>query len=124
MHKYYYDVLLNFNGQAKKAFLNRAKMNGAMSSLVRWKFHVPLPTVSRSSRKGRAKSAGLKSDPEMIFSIHLPHSSELPTINPNFHTRPQRYAYGLPQAGMSVFLSTIVKTDTVCNMKGEAVEQF
>lgn len=127
MHKFYYDVLLNTNGQTKTAYGNEeAKMQKSMSSLVRWKFHVPLPTSSAAVRspapsakaKAKAKAGDTSSSstckqPEQVFAIPSPHSGELPTINPNYHTRPHRYVYSLPQTGRSTFLDTLVKTDTL-----------
>lgn len=118
MHKFYYDVLMNVNGQTKAAYgTDQAKMHKSMSSLVRWKFCVPLPTPAASGTspaklklsKGKQELA----KPEQLFAVPSPHSGELPTINPNYHTRPHRYVYSLPQTGRSTFLDALVKTDTV-----------
>lgn len=120
MHKFYYDVLMNVNGQTKAAYGDdQAKMHKSMSSLVRWKFCVPLPTAPAAtsgtlptkSKLSKVKEGLAK--PEQLFAIPSPHSGELPTINPNYHTRPHRYVYSLPQTGRSTFLDALVKTDTV-----------
>ncbi|KAJ4386111.1 hypothetical protein N0V93_009003 [Gnomoniopsis smithogilvyi] len=111
MHKFYYDVLMNTNGQTKAAYGSEAKMHKSMSSLVRWKFRVPLPTSSAAIKLNKkVKEIG---KPEKLFAIPSPHSGELPTINPNYRTRQHRYVYSLPQTGRSTFLDTLVKTDTV-----------
>lgn len=111
MHRFYYDVLLNVNGQTKAAYGDEAKMHKSMSSLVRWKFRVPLPTSSAPIKLNKSTKGSNK--PEQLFAIPSPHSGEIPTINPNYHTRPHRYVYSLPQTGRSTFLDTLVKTDTV-----------
>lgn len=119
MYKCYYDVLMNVNGQAKTAYgSDPAQMHKSMSSLVRWKSCVPLPTAAATAAASSTfklekvnKKVPIK--PEQLFSIPSPHSGELPTINPNFQTRPHRYVYSLPQTGRSTFLDELVKTDTV-----------
>ncbi|KAJ4418517.1 hypothetical protein N0V82_005497 [Gnomoniopsis sp. IMI 355080] len=115
MHKFYYDVLMNINGKTKEAYGNQTKMHKSMSSLVRWKFRVPLPTSSSTTSSSPSKKAKgtTNTQPEQLFSIPSPHSGELPTINPNYQTRPHRYVYSLPQTGRSTFLDTLVKTDTL-----------
>lgn len=120
MYKCYYDVLMNVNGQTKAAYGSsagdQAKMHKSMSSLVRWKFCVPLPTTAdpaASSKFKFSKAKELSIKPVQLFSIPSPHSGELPTINPNYQTRPHRYVYSLPQTGRSTFLDELVKTDTV-----------
>lgn len=118
MHKFYYDILMNVNGQTKAAYGDDpAKMHKSMSSLVRWKFCVPLPTTPITSGISltRLKLSKAKQElpkPEQLFAIPSPHSGELPTINPDYHTRPHRYVYSLPQTGRSTFLDALVKTDT------------
>ncbi|CAN8099942.1 unnamed protein product [Discula destructiva] len=116
MHKFYYDVLLNIDGQAKTAYPSEEHIRKTICSLVRWKFRVPLPTdstASTSSSTKSKKSTRTVLKPEKLFNILGPHSGELPTINPNYHTRQHRYVYGLPQTGKSTFFTTIVKTDTL-----------
>lgn len=110
LEKQYYDVLMNTNGQAQKWHADKVKTKNSISSLVRWEFRVPLPTEKHSGASNSAKTAV---EPEVVFTIPSPHTGELPTINPSFHTRPYRYLYSLPQNGKSTFVDTIVKTDTV-----------
>lgn len=110
IEKQYYDVLMDIDGQGQKWHADHDKMKNSMCSLVRWRFRVPLPTGTRSKSSRAAKAAV---QPEVVFTIPGPHTGELPTINPAFHTKPYRYMYSLPQNGKSTFVDTIVKTDTV-----------
>lgn len=117
LHKFYYDVLLNIDGQAKRAYSTPDKMHQSMSSLVRWKFRVPLPTTTtpptRSPTTTKPTTKHTTSQPEQVFAIPSPHTGELPTINPHYHTRQHRFVYSLPQTGRSNFVDALVKTDTV-----------
>lgn len=113
LHKFYYDVLMNIDGHTKEAYGDQTKMHASMSSLVRWKFHVPLPTsAGRAPSAMTNKASNRTNSPEQLFAIPSPHSGELPTINPNYQTRPTRYVYSLPQTGRSTFVDALIKTDT------------
>lgn len=118
LQNFYYDVLMNIDGQAKKAYANKARITNAMSNVRRWKFRVPLPSDSPSSQAPKKSPRRLSSErpqakPEQLFCIPSPHSGLLPIINSADHTRQHRYVYSLPQTGKSVFSTTIVKTDLV-----------
>lgn len=108
LHKFYYDVMLNINDEAKKAYATETQIKNTMPSLVRWKFRVPLPTTSDSP----SRETITPTIPEKVLSIPSPHAGELPTINPARRTRTHRYVYGLVQNGRSTLLDAIVKTDT------------
>ncbi|KAF3759995.1 hypothetical protein M406DRAFT_343619 [Cryphonectria parasitica EP155] len=96
---FYHDILLNIDNQAQKRYGDETTVAKTMSSLVRWKFRVALPTASPKDSK--------------VFSIPAPHTGEMPTINTRYLTKPYQYVYSLLQNGKSTFLDTIVKTDTV-----------
>lgn len=114
IHKHYYDVLMNRDGEAQKWYADEARTRNCLDcSLVRWRVRVPLPTASPRGRGGDKPSSRALADPEVVFKIPSPHAGEMPTINPRFHTRPSRYVYSLPQTGRSTFVDTIVKTDTL-----------
>ncbi|PSR78977.1 carotenoid cleavage dioxygenase 1 [Coniella lustricola] len=110
LHKFYHNVILNANGDARKAYSNLDQIQNIFSSLVRYKFRVSLPQAT--SPKMTVRSPGILS-PNIVFTIPSPHTGELPTINPRFHTKPYRYLYSLPQTGRSTLVDTIAKTDTV-----------
>lgn len=104
LHNFYYDTLMDVDGKARRTFADELRNKRLMTSLVRWKFRISIPTASSAKK-------ATKLTPELIFTISAPHTGELPTINPNYHTKPYRYVYSLPQSGKSTFLDTIVKTD-------------
>lgn len=124
VYKHYYDILLNRDGEAQKWHADEARAKNCLDcSLVRWKVRVPLPTAAprderargdkpSPSRLSKTKKKETPAEPEVVFAIPGPHAGELPTINPDYRTRPHRYVYSLPQTGRSTFLDTIVKTDT------------
>lgn len=113
IHKHYYDVLMNVNGEAQKWHGDNTRTKNSIPSLIRWKFRVPLPTASSPSITSQAPETAGIAKPEVVFTIPGPHIGELPTINPNFHTKRHRYMYSLPLTGKSTFVETIIKTDTI-----------
>lgn len=110
LHNFYYDVILNTKNKAEKMYSNPSQIRNTANSLVRYKFRVPLPSESTLKKTPQASS---RLSPVVVFQIPSPHTGELPTINPSYHTKPHRYVYSLPQSGRSTLLDTIVKTDTV-----------
>lgn len=58
-------------------------------------------------------SEDLASIIENPINIPAPHVGELPTINPDYHTRCYRYVYSLSMGCRSTLVDTIIKTDLV-----------
>ena len=60
------------------------------------------------------KKQGMKiPQAELILSMPKAQSGELPTINPKFEGKQNRYVYGITNRGYSTFLDGICKTDTL-----------
>lgn len=111
----YFDFLLKTDRHALEEKIRNEKIvKSWFSSLIRWKFRVPLPRPKTSaSKKTKTNKPGKLAEPKVVLEVKAPHAGDLPTINPAFHTLPYRYLYSLPNNGKSTFLDTIVKTDTV-----------
>lgn len=110
----YFDFLLKTDRHALEEKLrNENLVQSWFSSLVRWKFRVPLPKPKSKIRTSTKPGKLGANTAEVVLEIKAPHVGDLPTINPAFHTRPYRYLYSLPNNGKSTFVDTILKTDTV-----------
>ncbi|KAL4769139.1 carotenoid oxygenase [Aspergillus nidulans var. acristatus] len=90
-HLYYENVLST--GQGAPVY------NAGRPSLVRYK----LSAVPREGRKKGTAAATVISN--------IAGAGELPTINPGYATRRQRYVYGIVDRGLSSFVDGIAKTD-------------
>lgn len=130
MQTLYYDVLINRDNKARTMWGEDEKVRRSLVRLVRWKLRVPVPCASsakidaskptsrpglfhKASHPARIKEKLEIQVPEEVLSIPGPHSGDLPTINPAFHTRRNRYIFALATRGKSTFVDTIVKTDVV-----------
>lgn len=110
------DVLLGNNKGTDENFCrDEQRVRNCLQRLVRWKFRV----------SGRKPSKASQVTAEKIFEIKAPYAGELPTINPAYATKKNRYMYSMGTHGYSTLQDTIVKTDlvtrqTVCwqNPKG------
>lgn len=87
IHKHYYDVLMNVNGEAQKWHGDKTRAKNCMPSLVRWKFRISQPTVGSLGKASKASKIPTVAKPEVVFTIPSPHIGELPTINPTFHSK-------------------------------------
>lgn len=96
----YYDILLNRNNAAKYFFSNGETLN---PRFVRQRFRMPVD-------KQRAKEAA-SATAEEDFTIHGPHTGELPTINPANACKPYRYVFSTSNRGRSTIADALVKTD-------------
>ena len=98
----YYDVILDREGAAAKAYLDEERHKTTRSSLVRHRFRMPLADDATTSTATATQD----------FSIPTPHAGELPTINPLYACRPHRYVYSCPRRGLGTVSDCLVKTDT------------
>lgn len=71
------------------------------------------PTYRRYRLSGITSPSSTRSIRKATLEYESEQSAmELPTINPNFNTKPYRYVYGVTDTGKSVLFDGIVKYDT------------
>ncbi|KAM7205450.1 Carotenoid oxygenase [Naviculisporaceae sp. PSN 640] len=121
MDTLYYDVLLKRDNAHTRYWGNADRAKAAMTHHVRWHFRVQndpdgsAPDSETTPALGTAAGsvvAPLPTSIEKLFDIPAPHSGELPTINPLYHTKRHRYVYSVVYRGKSTAMDGIVKTDT------------
>lgn len=103
MYHSYYDVILNRNDATKKFFSKGGTIKDANPRFVRQRFRMP-------KGKQAAKEAAIATAQE-DFTIHGPHSGELPAINPAYACKPYRYVFSTSNRGKSTIADALVKTD-------------
>lgn len=94
IHKMYYENIISTGSRAHDSEYDRP-------SLVRYK----LPGVPKD--KGKLQGKRLRA--EVVTTV--PHSAELPVINPLYATKKQRYVYGIVDRGYSSFIDGLAKMD-------------
>ena len=104
----YYDVILDREGAAAKAYLEEERHKTTLQSLVRHRFRMPLADDGIITTNSNNSTATATQD----FSIPTPHVGELPTINPLYACRPHRYVYSCARRGLGTLFDCLVKTDT------------
>ncbi|KAH8887897.1 carotenoid cleavage dioxygenase 1 [Thozetella sp. PMI_491] len=113
----YYDVLLQRKQAAQRLWEDEERARNCVGRFTRRRFRVPIrrngdEAGGEESRSSEKTSAAITATTvEQMVSIPGPHAGELPTINPLFATKRQRYVYGLPTRGLSTLTDTLVKTD-------------
>lgn len=93
---FYYENILSTSSEARKSEYEAPR-------LVRYK----LPGIPK---QGKAKLDG-KDGPAAEIAASIPRGAELPTINPRFVTKKQRFVYGIADRGYSSFVDGLAKTD-------------
>jgi torulene dioxygenase len=107
---FYYDVILDREGAARNHWVDKQGYNTCRQHLVRYCFCMPSASASDDESHRPSPASPLPSA-EKIISVAAPHSGELPTINPAYATRPQRYVYGTSFRGLSTMMDSLCKTD-------------
>ena len=100
MFSLYYDVLLGKNDAHDGFWQDSGRAQSSLSRLAR--YHIKVPSAED-------EEAALSVS--KTITVPAPHSGELPTINPLFALKRQRYVYGLAFFGRSTLSDSLVKTD-------------
>ncbi|KAI9789574.1 MAG: hypothetical protein M1816_005981 [Peltula sp. TS41687] len=103
LKRFYYDNLLS-TSPGSRAFAG-TKGDSTRPYISRWR----LEGVNQSSP---TKATTQARRAQLEWTAPRPHSIELPTINPEYVSRPHRYVYGVNDHGRSSFFDGIVKFDT------------
>lgn len=103
LHKLYYNNLLSTSRAALNYVSNASKLSGKKGftcspTLKQYR----LPRVPTTPRNGSVS--------EVVIDFEAP-GIELPTINPRFFTKPNRYTYGVTDVGRSTFVDGLSKFD-------------
>ncbi|PVH79388.1 dioxygenase [Cadophora sp. DSE1049] len=106
LHRLYYDNLVSTGpGVPRWAGGNAPMSKSIVPSLSRYRLSgVPTKT---------GKALETTTSAELLFQASSPLIGDLPTINPRYSTRRNRYVYSLVDQGKSSFVDGISKFDTV-----------
>jgi torulene dioxygenase len=99
LHRFYYDNLLSTSAAAPKYVAEHQE--GITPHFVRYR----LPGVPSTGTTSRTSKT------ELVTTIPGPLVGELPTSNPNFQFRQNRYTYSVAHKDHSSFFDCIAKTD-------------
>jgi torulene dioxygenase len=103
LHKFYYENLLS-TAPGNKQF------RGPRGEAARGVFHrYRLPEIPNPGPRKKGTAV-------LEYSAPKDASPELPTLNPNFVTKPHRYTYGIADRGLSSLSDGLVKWDSVKKM--------
>lgn len=124
MRALYYDTITQKSGATQKYWGSEEHARDSNTVLVRHKVRVPYRDQARDSGNSKAANVtgtivplGIKGKDlsvlpvQTVIAIPGPHSGELPTINPRYATKRNRFCYGLPSRGLSTLVDTISKTN-------------
>ncbi|TVY81619.1 Beta,beta-carotene 15,15'-dioxygenase [Lachnellula suecica] len=103
IHSLYYT---NLTSEGENAVTFRDKSGeSSMPNMVRYRLRdIGKTTISRNRGRTIPKA-------EKIISIPKRQGGELPTMNPNYTTRPSRYIYSVVNRGLSTFMDCLSKVD-------------
>ncbi|KAF2466346.1 beta carotene dioxygenase [Lindgomyces ingoldianus] len=100
IHRFYYDNLISC-GKGHETYVGK-KRETCLPSLARFRLSAINSSISPSTHRTA----------ELVYKAPKPLSSELPTMNPAYITRPHRYTYGVADRLKSSFMDGLVKFDS------------
>jgi torulene dioxygenase len=105
LHKLYYENLISSGPGAPKYASGELHANANMH-LARYRLaNVPAAAAAKATKPGPTGVA------EVLFVLPNPKIGELPTINPAYSTKKQRYVYSVVERGQSSWADGLAKTD-------------